>query len=1106
MPIRVKVASTGSSTDWRSIKKLWVKHTSGWSAANALYAKVLNGWTKMWPGNAPAVNLSDPINLRLGGYNGTIASSPQLFASADTGGTFLKLWGNDGSFTGTTPITLSSRRILCSDNIDGQVERFSLSGNDTIDFATTNQATRDLAEGYFLFYQLLASNIDGELDAYSPAVKVIKRRPALVSYNSMSEGGGVLSGQSGFDPYDIIEVSTQIRYGWWIKPGGYLGGTPVLRWWRNTSNSPGGTLLKEINIENGYDYVSNSVDSNYLYNYNTSNVLTIDSQVSVGANPLQPGEYIIAQLYLQNSYTAHYGAPVSFYGTTGSSPSIVSVSVQDDRGQTVVDNSFLPDQLGTSTNPSYVFSQPRIISEGYLNFYLTVADAGPSSSYRIEPRLYNLSNGEYYNFNSTGTIESGWSVDLDTPYSVSLNGTTATVRYRIYINSNRLVGTPTYEGGKARWQFEFRLSAATSAVSTRKFYTGNVNLGALNIYALGTSGAAIEIAPSTVPTLNASPITGSAPLQVSFSGTANSFPSGSASYPRAYVIDFGDGSTPTTINHATNSSNPSFSGVNYTYNNTGTYTATLHTIPQGDTTLGTRTRTITIGTFPSVPTFLSATTNRSDGVELSFSGSNNATSYDLFWNTSQTANPSDAATPDFTGVSSPFLDTTITAAATRWYWVRGRNSSGVSSWFPAGNGITGTRLALATPTITNLTASAPTTSSQQFVTVTVNWQSTNQQSYFLNVFQAGVANYQDTGTTQTSSSQSDAGSNFNVFSGASATISLTVYNGPNQTGPSASSTITYTPPIALSKLSTPTGLSATTTRQDGINISWNPVTDAAYYGVWYRGGAPSYDTNPDFGGPNNPTLITGTSYLDTSVGSGVTRSYDVQAYRSGNPTGTKSEYAGPVTGTRAAALTAPTGGSVSVNPSSGTAGSTTYTASAFGWSGSGTISYSYSWQYFSSSSFSYVQVATGSTFSPSAGINSIYPNFAWQVVVTASNGVSPNGIASTSFTINNPAVASPPGTPGGVTVSGSGLVSWGAVSGADTYEVLNYTDRSSSPANTTNRLGPFTSTGITGTSFQLGSNQGYSSPNNWARAQVRARNSAGVSTYSAWFPSSTTYT
>ena len=125
------------------------------------------------------------------------------------------------------------------------------------------------------------------------------------------------------------------------------------------------------------------------------------------------------------------------------------------------------------------------------------------------------------------------------------------------------------------------------------------------------------------------------------------------------------------------------------------------------------------------------------------------------------------------------------------------------------------------------------------------------------------------------------------------------------------------PPV---KLNTPSGLSATTTREDGIQISWSPVSGADFYGVWYRGSAPTYDTVPDFGGPNNPTLITGTSYLDTSMGSGVSRTYDVQAYKTGNPAGTKSEYGGPITGTRKAPVVQYT---VTWNANGGSGGGTT---------------------------------------------------------------------------------------------------------------------------------------------------------------------------------------
>jgi len=109
------------------------------------------------------------------------------------------------------------------------------------------------------------------------------------------------------------------------------------------------------------------------------------------------------------------------------------------------------------------------------------------------------------------------------------------------------------------------------------------------------------------------------------------------------------------------------------------------------------------------------------------------------------------------------------------------------------------------------------------------------------------------------------------------------------------------------KLSTPTGVTASSNRTDGVLISWNAVSGASYYGIWY-GGAPGYDYLADFGGNRNSSLITGTSYLDTSIGQGSTRDYYVQAYKSGDPSGTKSDWSSVATGTRlvpVANLTAP---------------------------------------------------------------------------------------------------------------------------------------------------------------------------------------------------------
>jgi hypothetical protein len=162
------------------------------------------------------------------------------------------------------------------------------------------------------------------------------------------------------------------------------------------------------------------------------------------------------------------------------------------------------------------------------------------------------------------------------------------------------------------------------------------------------------------------------------------------------------------------------------------------------------------------------------------------------------------------------------------------------------------------PTITSLSASAPTTSSTQLVLVTVTWTSTNQASYFLNVFQTGVANYLDYGTTETSSSQSHgSGSNFFVYSGASVSISLTVYNGVSQTGNSATSSISYTPPIVA--IPTVSGVTASSITASSADISWSSTNQDSYSIT----GLPSAYTG--YGGTSRAVsgLSAGTAYTAT---------------------------------------------------------------------------------------------------------------------------------------------------------------------------------------------------------------------------------------------------
>ena len=126
------------------------------------------------------------------------------------------------------------------------------------------------------------------------------------------------------------------------------------------------------------------------------------------------------------------------------------------------------------------------------------------------------------------------------------------------------------------------------------------------------------------------------------------------------------------------------------------------------------------------------------------------------------------------------------------------------------------------------------------------------------------------------------------------------------------------------KLSTPTGVNASDNRTDGVLVTWNAVSGAAYYGIWW-GGAPGYDNAPDFGGPNSNGGWngSGTSFLDTTISAGGSRDYYVQAYASGNPTGTKSDWGGPNNGTRTSATPATAPGTPGT-PTNGWTGGTSY--------------------------------------------------------------------------------------------------------------------------------------------------------------------------------------
>jgi hypothetical protein len=322
--------------------------------------------------------------------------------------------------------------------------------------------------------------------------------------------------------------------------------------------------------------------------------------------------------------------------------------------------------------------------------------------------------------------------------------------------------------------------------------------------------------------------------------------------------------------------------------------------------------------------------------------------------------------------------------------------------------------------------------------------------------------------------------------------------------PGCGTNITLTIYNYVAKLATPTGVNATDTRTDGVNVTWNAVSGAAYYGVWY-GPEPSYNSLADFGGNRNTSLITGTSYLDTSIGSGVTRNYYVQAYKSGDPTGTKSEWGGPDSGTRAAVVSIPSGGSVSLTGGS-TAGSI-ITASTSGWSGSPTsydvyITTALSPNIPTSSSSRVASSGGGSSTSYTiTSSDAISPVNIFRAFATASNSAGTSGTVQSSNTIitTSSSPATSPGTPGTPTNGWTGGTSYpfswtapgaGTVSGGGAATITGYTMRIYE-ATSSSGTGSYI---LTTLSLGSGTSYTYTSPNAslYYAASVAATNSAGL--------------
>jgi hypothetical protein len=1030
-----------SDTTWAKIKKVYLK-TGGqtWTAVRKAYIKTGTGtWRKVYDtaSNKPFLRNNDFPRIRLNSFRsaGYIEAPPVQMMGPSTGsangwplgaiGTYLYganaddlsnyVSGNGSSITYTYNWYWNETG---NQNDDQEWTGDVNSGSDR-DLFQNNSTYLGASDGdyfdkNFLTFKVNATNSAGTLSASSPQVYIVRQRPS----------GTINLINTSVDVPETLSASFTYQNEWYRKPDLF---NSYIEWFAIDSAGEALTTSNRVAIE-------------YLNSIVTTGTTTKSG--TVYHNATLANKIYSVRITLNNSNTQSAVIPIS--GFTPNSAFTAEDSTSPGSALEVTSLDILDYYSNEGTD-----NRGYIPVGGLFKINSTVTGVDGSTTYRIRYRMYNWQNNSYYGMDGTNygsAASSAWTTRTGSSSSsgfggtlinqISVSGTTATLLHNEVISSSLFGSTTFAPGSQDRWSIEIEVSALKNSV--RKYYADIVG------------GVTYYVSRPATLSLTASPENAQVNQTVTLSGAITAL-GGGLSYPRQYKIDFGDGTADSgwlpVGEYAYGTSNPSFS-ITKQYSAVGEYYPNVRTIPD----YSSASAYVNVSAALSGATSTSVSVSRLDSTSTRAVVSSSGASgpyYQLYWQSGSTA-PTTAAYDAASTTSTVTEDFSFSHNITYYFYIRS-SSQNLGNTIQNGTATAGTYSAYGPTTgaasytflqpsgTMSVSPSSGTAGSTQFTaTPSISSAPNAQISYQWQYFEGGSFGW--VALSGATSSTYTPPSNYVSIYGSNLRCQITANNGVGDTLTlSANATVA----AAASKLSTPSNVAATDNLSTGIRVSWTNVSNAATYGVWW-GGQPGYDSSPDFGGPNNNggKTITGTPFLDDGVATGTTRDYYVQAFpASGSTSFLKSDWSLGDSGTRVAAATAPTGGSVSVNPTTGTAGSTTYTASTSGWTGSGTITYSYSWQRFTNGVFSYQEIATGSTFSPTVSQNS--SALAWLLVVTASNGVSPNGTASTSFTVNNP-VASTPSTPGTPTLTyvpanntsttWGYSASWGASTGTGTIQ------------------------------------------------------------------------
>ena len=637
------IAGLGSlSTRWKNAAQLYIKTDSTiWQRVRQGYIKVsASTWKRFfYEANLPTVNTRPQIRVTNTGagtiYDGDEADSPQ-FLNAD-------LFGKDGTYSNYTAIPDASRRFSSAATIDSAIrstvvfdDRFTSAGGVT----TT---TRSNLDGKYLFYEVQVNNGTGDdfINPVSDPIKLIKQAPTTTDFQwtGVEQAGTELVLNYVYENYYYNKIDPDLSY---------------IKWWRNTTDVPGGDLIKTETItatSTGATSTSRSGTSRY-----TPNAIT------------DAGKYIIAETTAVNSNTIHFGYTDNYTvasfstGIIGAPLVFSNVSVQDGSDKNGLDNR---DRWPAGSLNKYVWT---------LNGY----DA--STTIRIRYRMYNYDTGRYYKISTeaiqadtTAGAEAAYDSYVSTPgatnyiSSVSVSGTTATCHDYLDLSS-----TTVFNGGGngPTWWLEIELSATRGIGRVYEMgYTG----GYRTYYTGKSIDSSISVSPSTVAK-NA---------DVTISGSLIGYPATPSTngYPRQYKIDYGDGTDSGWLpvgEYASGTLNPTYS-LTKKYSAAGSYTVSIQTIPDYEDS--TASLTVTSSKVPptmGTPTIsaLNAFVSGQRRLSVPFTAvTDSGPSYQIFWypgtDYSGSAKPPVNAFIDGSGTISPILDESgPTTVGRHAVWIR----------------------------------------------------------------------------------------------------------------------------------------------------------------------------------------------------------------------------------------------------------------------------------------------------------------------------------------------------------------------------------------------------------------------------------------------------